>query len=286
MFDSNTLTDKHILVTGGGSGLGLDMASRFAELGADVSICGRSADKLEAAREEIQKRSVTGNVYTYPVDVREYEAVEKMITTLEEQGGVINGLVNNAAGNFLAASEELSPNAFKAVVDIVLTGSFNCSRIMGRRLIDSGKPGSILNIVTTYTQTGCAFVLPSACAKAGVEAMTNSLAYEWGTYGIRVNAIAPGPFPTEGAWSRLMPDEKAEQAYKNRIPSGRYGEKWELSNLAAFVMSDLAPYMTGSTIPIDGAERLNAGQFNFIAQLAPRDQLKQIFNQMKTKSSK
>lgn len=286
MFNSNLLADKHILVTGGGSGLGLDMAGRFAELGAVVSICGRTTEKLEAAKEHLQTRSKNGTVNTYQVDIRDYDAVESMVHELENNSGLINGLVNNAAGNFLAASEELSPNAFKAVVDIVLTGSFNCSRIIGSRLIDEQKEGSILNIVTTYTQTGCAFVLPSACAKAGVEAMTNSLAYEWGTYGIRVNAVAPGPFPTEGAWSRLMPDEKSEQAYKSRIPSGRYGEKWELSNLAAFVMSDLAPYMTGSTIPIDGAERLNAGQFNFVAQMAPRDQLKQMFQKMKAKSGK
>ncbi len=286
MFDPDLLADKHILITGGGSGLGLDMTARFAELGATVSICGRTPEKLESAQKEILSRSKNGKVFTHAADIRDYEAVENMVANLESQGGLINGLVNNAAGNFLAASEDLSPNAFKAVVDIVLTGSFNCSKIVGSRLIEREEQGSILNIVTTYTQTGCAFVLPSACAKAGVEAMTNSLAYEWGTYGIRVNAIAPGPFPTEGAWSRLMPDEKSEQAYKSRIPSGRYGEKWELSNLAAFVISDLAPYMTGSTIPIDGAERLNAGQFNFIAQLAPRDQLKQMFQQMKSKSSK
>lgn len=275
------LKEKHILITGGGSGLGLDMAGRFAESGATVSICGRNADKLDQAREKILRRSENEQVFTCPADVRNFEEVEEMITALEKQGGLITGLVNNAAGNFLAASEDISPNGFKSVVDIVLTGSFNCTRLVGKRLIDEKTPGSILNIVTTYTQTGCAFVLPSACAKAGVEAMTNSLAYEWGTYGIRVNAIAPGPFPTEGAWTRLMPDPKMEEVYKSRIPTGRYGEQWELSNLAAFMMSDLSPYMTGATIPIDGGERLNSGQFNFIAQMAPREELKNVFEQMK-----
>lgn len=284
--DTTTLSGKHILVTGGGSGLGLDMAGRFAELGATVSVCGRSEEKLASAKEKVLSRSDSDRVFTQAADVRDYDSVVAMADKLEQNGGVINGLVNNAAGNFLAASEDLSPNGFKAVVDIVLTGSFNCTQVIGKKLIDQKTKGSILNIVTTYTQTGSAFVLPSACAKAGVEAMTNSLAYEWGTYGIRVNAIAPGPFPTEGAWSRLMPDPKMEQAYQSRIPEGRYGEKWELSNLAAFMMSDLTPYMTGATIPIDGGERLNAGQFNFIAQMAPREEVKKVFEQMKKESEK
>ncbi len=167
-------------------------------------------------------------------------------------------MVDNTAGNFLSASEDLSANAFKSVVDIVLNGSFNCSQHFGSQLINKKQQGSILNIVTTYTETGSAFVLPSASAKAGVLAMTNTLAYEWAAYGIRVNSIAPGPFPTEGAWSRLMPDEKAEKYYLNRIPMKRYGNKEELANLAAFLMSDLAPYMTGSNVVIDGGEHLSS----------------------------
>lgn len=279
MFTKDALAGKNILVTGGGSGLGKAMALKFAELGANVAICGRTAEKLEKTGEELKKHG--GKVITYAVDVRDYDAVGAMMDALTKEFGVLNGLVNNAAGNFLSASEELSPNAFNAVVGIVLHGSFNCTQHFGKRLIDKKLPGSVINIVTTYTETGSAFVLPSACAKAGVLAMTNSLAYEWGEYNIRLNAIAPGPFPTKGAWSRLMPDPKMEEKYKALIPLKRYGEHEELANLAAFLMSDLSGYITGENVVIDGGERLKAGQFNFITQAAPRDQLKKMFAMMK-----
>ncbi|MCC5932746.1 MAG: SDR family oxidoreductase [Balneolales bacterium] len=282
MFKEDTLSTKTVLITGGGSGLGLAMAKGFAALGAQLLICGRRLEKLEAAAKEIDAVSSAGkNTAFYSVDVRDYEAVGAMMDKIEAGFGGCDVLVNNAAGNFLSASEDLSPNAFKSVVDIVLNGTFNCSQQFGRRLIDAKKQGSILNIVTTYTETGSAFVLPSACAKAGVYAMTNTLAYEWATYGIRVNSIAPGPFPTEGAWTRLMPDPKMEQAYLKQIPAGRYGEHDELANLACFLISDLAAYITGECVTIDGGERLKAGQFNFITQAAPREQLKQFFRMMK-----
>ncbi len=279
MFTKDTLTGKNILVTGGGSGLGKAMALKFAELGANVAICGRSQDKLDKTAEEL--KAFGNKVATYSVDVRDYEAVGEMFDKLSEELGEINGLVNNAAGNFLSASEDLSPNAFNSVVGIVLNGTFNCTQQFGKRLIDAGSPGSVINIVTTYTETGSAFVLPSACAKAGVLAMTNSLAYEWGEYNIRLNSIAPGPFPTKGAWSRLMPDPKVEERYKALIPLKRYGEHVELANLAAFLMSDLSAYMTGENVVIDGGERLKSGQFNFITQAAPRSQLKKMFQMMK-----
>lgn len=281
MFTKDTLAGKNILVTGGGSGLGKGMALKFAELGANVAICGRTVEKLEKTAEELKKHGT--KIITHAVDVRDYDAVGEMIVRLNDEFGVLNGLVNNAAGNFLSASEDLTLNAFKAVTGIVLDGTFNCTQHFGKHLIDSKQAGNVINIVTTYTETGSSFVLPSACAKAGVLAMTNSLAYEWGVYNIRLNSIAPGPFPTEGAWSRLMPDPKMEQRYKDQIPVGRYGEREELANLAAFLMSDLSSYMTGENVVIDGGERLKAGQFNFITQAAPREQLKQVFNSMKPK---
>lgn len=282
MFKEDTLSSKTVLVTGGGSGLGLAMSKSFAALGAQVLICGRRMEKLEAAAKEIDAAAASGKTTGfYSVDVRDYEAVGAMMDQIAETYGGCDVLVNNAAGNFLSASEDLTPNAFRSVVDIVLHGTFNCTQQFGKRLIEAKKPGSILNIVTTYTETGSAFVLPSACAKAGVYAMTNTLAYEWATYGIRVNSIAPGPFPTKGAWSRLMPDPKMEQAYLRQIPVGRYGNHDELANLACFLISDLSAYITGECVTIDGGERLKAGQFNFITQAAPRDQLKQFFAMMK-----
>lgn len=287
MFKDDALTSKTVLVTGGGSGLGLAMAAGFAALGATVAICGRTEEKLKKAAAKINAASSAGKkTLTHVVDVRDYAAVGLMMDALEEETGGLNVLVNNAAGNFLSASEELSPNAFKSVVDIVLHGTFNCTQHFGQRAIKANRESSVLNIVTTYTETGSAFVMPSACAKAGVYAMTNSLAYEWATYNIRVNSIAPGPFPTEGAWTRLMPDPKMEQAYKNQIPAGRYGEHEELANLASFLISDASAYITGECITIDGGERLKAGQFNFIAQTAPREQIKQFFNMMKASAKK
>lgn len=281
MFTRDTLRNKSILVTGGGSGLGLAMAKRFGELGARVAICGRTEEKLRHAANEI---AATGaRVLTHVVDVRDYEGVGRMIQQIVREFGTLDGLVNNAAGNFLAASEDLSSNAFKSVVDIVLTGSFNCTQHFGKYLIAQKRPGVVLSIVTTYTETGSAFVLPSACAKAGVYAMTTSLATEWGPYGIRLNAIAPGLFPTEGAWSRLMPDPSLIEKYRAKVPLGRFGKHEELANLAAFLMSDLSSYITGACVTIDGGERLQSGQFNTLAQVMPRDQLKELFRMMKPK---
>jgi NAD(P)-dependent dehydrogenase (short-subunit alcohol dehydrogenase family) len=284
MFANNTLANKTILVTGGGSGLGLAMAKRFGELGARVAICGRTEAKLQNAAKEI---AATGaQVLTHVVDVRDYEKVGEMIQRIVRECGSLDGLVNNAAGNFLSASEDLSPNAFKAVVDIVLTGSFNCTQHFGKYLIAEKKPGVVLSIVTTYTETGSAFVLPSACAKAGVYAMTTSLATEWGPYGIRLNAIAPGLFPTEGAWSRLMPGNASLiEQYKKKVPLGRFGQHEELANLAVFLLSDLSSYITGACVTIDGGERLQSGQFNTLAHLMPREELKKVFQMMKPKKS-
>lgn len=283
MFTEDTLQDQTILITGGGSGIGLEMAKKFASLGAHIAICGRTESKLETAAEEIQSQGSAGiKVRVYPCDVRDYERVKEMVSEIIDDFGAMDGLVNNAAGNFLSASEDLSPGGFKAIVDIVLHGSFNCTHCFGNYLIDNDRQGNVLSIVTTYAEdTGSAFVLPSACAKSGVLTMTRSLAYEWATYGIRLNAIAPGPFPTEGAWTRLVPDESFEEKFLAKIPAGRYGDPEELANLATFLMSDMAEYITGECVVIDGGEKLAAGQFNFIDKLAPRDKLKELFKAMK-----
>lgn len=290
MFTSDTLEGQTILITGGGSGLGLAMAQKFASLGAAIVICGRTEEKLAGAVRQINDSgSAVGSnnapaVEYYVADVRDYDRMKEVFQSIINDFESLTGLVNNAAGNFLAASEDLTPNGFKAVVDIVLHGSFNCTHLFGNHLIDQKQKGSVLNMVTTYAEsTGSAFVLPSACGKAGVLAMTRSLAYEWAPYDIRLNAIAPGPFPTEGAWSRLVPDEEAEEEFLGKIPAGRYGDREELANLAAFLMSDMAEYITGECVVIDGGERLGAGQFNFIDELAPRDQLKQFFQEMRSR---
>jgi NAD(P)-dependent dehydrogenase (short-subunit alcohol dehydrogenase family) len=262
MFKENTLKDQTILITGGGSGLGLEMAKKFASLGAKIAICGRTESKLKNGAEEIASKGDV-QVETYVCDVRNHDRVTEMVGEIVEDFGAMDGLVNNAAGNFLSASEDLSPGGFKAIIDIVLHGSFNCTHVFGNYLIDNDRKGNVLSIVTTYAEdTGSAFVLPSACAKSGVLTMTRSLAYEWATYGIRLNAIAPGPFPTEGAWTRLVPDESFEEKFLAKIPAGRYGEAEEC-------------------VVIDGGERLAGGQFNFIDQLAPREKLKEFFMAMK-----
>ncbi len=275
MFTPDTLKDKVVLVTGGGSGLGLAMAKRCGELGAKVIICGRDEAKLSQAAATIP------NGKGYPCDVRDYEAVGALFGKIAAEVGEVNCLINNAAGNFLCPSEDLTPNGFKTVIDIVLHGSFNCSSHFGKRLIEAGKPGALLNIVTSYTEVGSSFVLPSACAKAGVYAMTTSLAYEWATYGIRSNAIAPGPFPTKGAWDRLVPNKSLEEAFKSRVPMGRFGEQGELADLAVFLLSDMAGFITGECVTIDGGERLTGGQFNFVAQMMPRQELKGLLKSLR-----
>jgi NAD(P)-dependent dehydrogenase (short-subunit alcohol dehydrogenase family) len=281
MFKSDVLKNKVVLVTGGGSGLGLSMSKRFAELGATVAICGRNTERLASGAAEIAKAGAGREVLIIPCDVRDYQAVEKMIAEIVDKIGLPHILVNNAAGNFLAATEELSPNGFDAIVRIVLYGTFNCTQILGKRWIAQRMPGTVLNLVTTYATTGSAFVVPSACAKAGVLAMTRSLAVEWGVYGIRLNAIAPGPFPTEGAWKRLFPDQEFGELVKKRIPLGRFGEHRELANLAVFLVSEEARYVTGECVTIDGGEWLaGSGQFSQFIQL-DRDAFKKTMRQMR-----
>ncbi len=263
MFKKDLLRGRAVFLTGGGTGLGRSMALRFAELGARMFLVGRREEPLRETSKEIHAR---GGAAAYTTcDVRDHGAVEAAAAKAEEQFGEINTLVNNAAGNFMARTEKLSPNAFNAVVGIVLNGSFHCTQVFGKRWISRKLGGNVLNIVTTYAaaNSGSGFVVPSACAKAGVLAMTTSLAVEWAKYHIRLNAIAPGPFPTEGAWSRLMPSKQFEEHAKESHPMKRFGRHEELTSLAAFLLSDMAEYINGECVVIDGGDWLRgAGEFN------------------------
>jgi NAD(P)-dependent dehydrogenase (short-subunit alcohol dehydrogenase family) len=277
MFEPKTLANKSIIVTGGGSGLGLAMAAAFASLGAKVTIAGRTKEKLETAVKEIRAASREGGeTDLFAADVRDPLQVEQLVASAVARFGKVDGLVNNAAGNFLVAAEDLSPNGFDAVVRTVLYGSVLCTLAVGKHLLARKSPGTIVSIVTNYasSSSGTAFALPSACAKAGVLAMTRSLAVEWGYAGIRLNAIAPGPIRTEGAFSRLMASPEAEKNALSRIPLGRFGRKEEIANLATFLLSDLCPYQTGDCVTMDGGEWLaGAGEFSDYRKI-PRDQLK------------
>ena len=263
MFQRELLKGRAIFLTGGGTGLGRSMALRFSELGARLFLVGRREDPLRETCEEILR--LGGAAAYVTCDVRDHAAVEAAAERAEQQFGEINVLVNNAAGNFIARTEKLSANAFDAVVGIVLNGSFHCTQAFAKRWISRKLGGNVLNIVTTYAAANCGsgFVVPSACAKAGVLAMTTSLAVEWAKYHIRINAIAPGPFPTEGAWSRLMPSKQFEERSKDRHPMKRFGRHEELANLAAFLLSDMAEYINGECVVIDGGQWLRgAGEFN------------------------
>ena len=268
MFQKDLLKDRAIFITGGGSGLGRSMALRFSELGAHLFVVGRREEPLKEVCDEIHRAG--GSAAYATCDVRDPAAVEAAATAADRQFGRIDTLVNNAAGNFMARTESLSPNAFNAVVGIVLNGSFHCTQTFGKRWIAQKLGGNVLNVVTTYASANCGsgFVAPSACAKAGVLAMTTSLAVEWAKYHIRLNAIAPGPFPTEGAWSRLMPSKQFEEHSRDKHPMKRFGRHEELTNLAAFLISDMAEYINGECVVIDGGQWLRgAGEFNDLAML-------------------
>lgn len=282
MLKENSLENKVILVTGGGSGLGKSMVKYFLELGANVVITSRREELLiEVAKEFNSKHN--SEVFPIACDVRKIDEVENVINKSYKKFGKIDCLVNNAAGNFISPTERLSTRAFDAVIDIVLKGTINFTLTLGKKWIKDKSDGNILNIVTTYSWTGSGYVVPSACAKAGVLSMTRSLAVEWAKYKIRSNAIAPGPFPTKGAWERLLPgDLKEKFDPSKKVPVGRVGEHQELSNLAAYLLSDYSSYINGEVITIDGAEWLKgAGQFNHLEMIT--DQMWDMFEMMRKK---
>lgn len=265
MLQPGSLKNKTIIVTGGGTGLGRSMGKYFLELGANLVITSRKQEVIRRTASELSQET-GGKVLAVPCDVRKYDEIENVIRTAEAEFGAITGVVNNAAGNFISPTERLSHRAFDIVVDIVLKGSYYTTLAAGKNWIAKKQPGTFLNIVTTYAWTGSGYVVPSACGKAGVLALTRSLAVEWAKYNIRSNAIAPGPFPTEGAWSRLLPGELVKKFDPaQRVPLKRVGEHQELANLAAYLMSDYSAYVNGEVITIDGGEWLrNGGEFSHL----------------------
>ena len=261
MFRDDLLRNKRVLITGGGTGLGKAMAHRFLQLGATVYICGRREEVLEETATELSN-ATKSPIHALPCDVRNLDAVEAMIDSIWKTGP-LDVLVNNAAGNFIARTEELSPRAFESVIGIVLLGTLHATMACGRRWLKAAHPATVLSISATYAPVGSAYVVPSAISKAGVEALTRSLAVEWGNRGIRMNAIAPGPIPTQGAFSRLMPRPDLEALALDRNPMHRFGTTEELANLAAFLISDGSAYINGEVIRMDGGEFLQgAGEFS------------------------
>jgi NAD(P)-dependent dehydrogenase (short-subunit alcohol dehydrogenase family) len=271
MFQADLLQDKVILVTGGGTGLGRAMGERFLELGAKLAICGRRQEVAEQAATDMARRS-GGETFATRCDVRQADQVEAMMNAVIERFGRIDVLVNNAAGNFISPTERLSTRAVDAVLGIVLHGTFYCTLALGKRWLEQGQSGTMLNIVTTYAWTGSGYVVPSAAAKAGVLALTRSLAVEWGPHDIRQVAIAPGPFPTEGAWTRLMPRQDIQEQLLHTNPLRRVGQMAELTNLAAYLISDAAGYINGEVVTIDGGEWIGgAGEFNKLSGLTSQE---------------
>ena len=257
MFKDNLLKNKRILVTGGGTGLGKEMASHYAQHGADLYICGRRENVLKETATEIEDK-YNVNVKYETLDIRASNDVEDYIDRIF-QDAPLDGLVNNAAGNFISPTKDLSHKGFDAIANIVFHGTFYITHSVGKRWIDLKHKGSIISILTTWVWTGSPYVVPSAMSKSGLNAMTQSLAAEWGKYGIKVNAIAPGPFPTKGAWERLNPGGNNDSEFMGSVPVGRLGEMSELQNLATFLMADGCDYLTGQTIAIDGAQYLTGG---------------------------
>jgi NAD(P)-dependent dehydrogenase (short-subunit alcohol dehydrogenase family) len=263
MFQPDLLSDKRILITGGGTGLGKATATRFLELGATVYICGRREEVLQKTAAEL---SVHGSIHAFPCDVRNLDTVETLVEKIWNSGP-LDVLVNNAAGNFIARTEELSPRAWDSVIGIVLLGTLHATMACGRRWLKSNHKGTVLNISATYAPVGSAYVVPSAVSKAGVEALTRSLAVEWGNRGIRMNAIAPGPIPTQGAFSRVLPRPDLEALALDRNPMHRFGTTEELANLAAFLISDGSSYINGEVVRMDGGEFLQgAGEFSTLGR--------------------
>jgi NAD(P)-dependent dehydrogenase (short-subunit alcohol dehydrogenase family) len=271
MFQADLLKDKVIVITGGGTGLGRAMGERFLELGAKLAITSRNLERLEQSAEEM-RQATNGQVFTTQCDVRDPLQVEQMIETIWQHYGTIDVLINNAAGNFAAPTERLSTRAVDAVLGIVLHGTFYCTLALGKKWIAEKRGGTVLNMLATYSWTGSAYVVPSAAAKAGVMALTQSLAVEWAKYGIRMNGIAPGPFPTPGAQQGLTLGGDFSQFVVDRNPLKRVGQLSELANLATYLISDYSAYINGEVIVIDGGEWIKgAGEFSMLDKLTPED---------------
>ena len=269
MFKDNLLENKRILITGGGTGLGKEMATHFAMHGAELYICGRRENVLSETANEISETYGT-KVNYQTLDIRASKDVDDYIESIFEKGP-LDGLVNNAAGNFISPTKDLSHKGFDAIANIVFHGTFYMTHSVGKRWIELGHKGSIVNILTTWIWTGSPYVVPSAMSKSGIHAMTQSLAAEWGKYGIKINGIAPGPFPTKGAWERLNPDNN-DDGMTNTVPLGRVGEMEELQNLATFLMADGCDYLTGQTIGLDGGQYLTGGgTFSQLDKLSDED---------------
>ena len=269
MFKEDLLKGKKILVTGGGTGLGREMAKHFAMHGAELYICGRRQNVLEETANIISSK-YDSKVHFDTLDIRDSKDVDDYVQSIFEKGP-LDGLVNNAAGNFISPTKDLSPKGFDAISNIVFHGTFYMTHSVGKRWIESSKKGSIINILTTWVWTGSPYVVPSAMSKSGINTMTKSLAAEWGKYGIKINGIAPGPFPTKGAWERLNPDNN-DESMMDTVPLGRVGEMIELQNLATFLMADGCDYLTGQTIGIDGAQYLTGGgTFSQLDKLTDED---------------
>lgn len=289
MLKEDSIKDKVVVITGGGTGLGKAMGEYFLELGADIVIASRKFEVLEKTALELQEKTKR-NVLPIKCDVTDYKEVEQLLSVSIEKFGKVDVLVNNAAGNFISPTERLSNRAFDTIINIVLKGSYNCSLAFGKHWIAKKQNATVLNIVATYAWTGSAYVVPSACAKAGVLALTRSLAVEWAKYGIRFNAIAPGPFPTKGAWGRLLPGNlKDKFDLAQKVPLKRVGEHQELSNLAAYLISDYSAYINGEVITIDGGEWLKgAGQFNILESISGElwDEIEAAIRNVNTNSDK
>ena len=280
MFKENLLENKRILVTGGGSGLGKAMSERYLELGAKVYICGRRKSVLEDSAKEMMDKN-GGSVIPISCDIKVSEAIEEMIDQIWSDGP-LDGLVNNAAGNFISRTEDLSPRAFNAIANIVFNGTFYTTNCVGKKWIKEGLKGSIISILTTWVYSSGPYTVPSAMSKSGLATMTKSLAAEWGNRGIRLNAIAPGPFPTKGAWDRLAPGGKGADMMDS-IPMKRTGDLKELSNLAVFLMADGCDYLTGEIVTIDGGQWLNhAGNFYEMLKNVSDDEWDMLRNMIKS----
>ena len=283
MFKNDLLKNKRILVTGGGTGLGKEMASHYAEHGADIFICGRRENVLKDTAAEIEDKYDVKVSYE-SLDIRASQDVDSYIQRIFDEGP-LDGLVNNAAGNFISPTKDLSHKGFDAIANIVFHGTFYMTQSVGKRWIESNHKGSIISILATWVWTGSPYVVPSAMSKSGLNAMTQSLAAEWGQYGIKVNAIAPGPFPTKGAWERLNPNGE-DGSVMGDNPMGRVGEMKELQNLATFLMADGCEYLTGQTIAIDGAQYLTGGgTFSNLSKLS-EDDWEQMRNMIRSTNNK